>query len=157
MQTVQSLQACTQDYDNKDFCLHVKFSKTKTAFFRSGWPNKGRPPSLTEWCILGLFSLNMIPWYSKRILCHCEGAEKCIFQTLFVISFWQIQASSDDATRIYWCCMHLVEDFFGVKIFFGAKICFRSYTIKIWGQMCPLIFFSWLYEGGGQPFRSACL
>ena len=36
-----------------------------------------------------LFSLNMILWYSKRILFYCEGAENCIFQALFVISFWQ--------------------------------------------------------------------
>ena len=47
------------------------------------------------------FPLKMIPWYSKRIFCHCEGAEKCLFQALFVISFWQTQASSDGATRIY--------------------------------------------------------
>ena len=62
------------------------------------------PPSLTiSICEnFGLFfPLKMIPWYSKRFFCHCEGAEKCPFQALFVISFWQTQASSDGATRIY--------------------------------------------------------
>ena len=31
---------------------------------------------------LGLFSpLNMIPWYPKQILLHCEEPEKCIEKT----------------------------------------------------------------------------
>ena len=64
------------------------------------------------WKNLDLFSSNMIPWYWKLILCHCEGAEKMHFSDNFCHYFL---ASSDDATCIYWCCMHLVNDFFGVK------------------------------------------
>ena len=30
-----------------------------------------------------------------------KGVENALFQAIFVISFWQIQASSDGATRIY--------------------------------------------------------
>ena len=82
------------------------------------------------WC-LPQTEWNTIPWYSKRILCHCEGAEKCIFQTLSFL-FAKLRHlvimlhTSIDAACIYW------KIFFGVK-FFGAKICFRSYTIIIRG------------------------
>ena len=82
----------------------------------------------------------MIPWYSKRIFCHCahvKGLNKSIFQTLFVIFFGKFRHlvmmlhASIDAACIKW------KIFLGSKIFFGAEICFWSYTIIIWGEMCP--------------------
>ena len=60
--------------------------------------------------MLGLFSLNMIPWYSKRILLHyCKGAEKMlkILRKKIII------------------------------FVFLVKICFLSNIIIIWGRMYP--------------------
>ena len=53
---------------------------------------------------------------------HSEGAEKCLFPAFLVISFWQTQASSDGATRIY-AQPKMVKN--GKK---NAKIRFRPYT-----------------------------
>ena len=50
----------------------------------------GSPPSsLTKTIcenVRPFFPLNMIPWYPKQILLHCEEAEKCIFN-VFLLPF----------------------------------------------------------------------
>ena len=47
------------------------------------------PPRLTDSIcekFRTFFLLNMIPWYPKQILLHCEEAEKCIFD-VFLLPF----------------------------------------------------------------------
>ena len=70
-----------------------KSSKKKTGMNRSGWPIQGgggHPPARLTDSICEkfrtFFLLNMIPWYPKQILLHCEEAEKCIFD-VFLLPF----------------------------------------------------------------------
>ena len=44
----------------------------KKKLWKSGQADRFRP----------FFPLNMIPWYPKQILLHCEEAEKCIFNVV---------------------------------------------------------------------------
>ena len=59
-----------------------KYSTTKTV------EGGGPPPSLTA-SICENFKtfnpLNMIHWYPKQILLHCEEAEKCIFNVVLML------------------------------------------------------------------------
>ena len=64
--------------------------KKKTGMNRSGWPLQGGGHPLI--CLTAsicenfrtFFPLNMIPWYPKQILLHCEEAEKCIFDVFLL-------------------------------------------------------------------------
>ena len=93
--------------------------------------------------------------------CHWCSAEFLVIVAMtrsWILNyiFSEKKASSDAATCIYWYCMHLVEDIFGVNFFFGAKIRFRPYTIiqLIRGLE---IFFSWPKAGGGGSTFSVSL
>ena len=95
------------------------FSSPRPSIYQQSRTTSAMKDNCHPWNLSGgnlssgnFFSSNMIPWYWKLILCHCEGAEKMHFSDNFCHYFL---ASSDDATCIYWCCMHLVNDFFGVK------------------------------------------
>ena len=83
-------QPLDQDWNNVNSSKgsHQK----KTVMKRSGWPIQGggHPPTRLTDSICEkfrtFFLLNMIPWYPKQILLHCEEAEKCIFD-VFLLPF----------------------------------------------------------------------
>ena len=78
---------------------------------------------------------NMILWCTKHISFHCEGAEKCIFHALFMITNWNY---------VLWRLLILLISThpFILSIYhildFWCKIRFRIHIIIIQGQMHPL-------------------
>ena len=89
--------------------------KQKRLFYVEADPKGGGagapPPSQTiSICEnLGPFLLNMIPRYSKRIFCNYEGAE-CLFQALFVITFWQTQRRCSSVfCKLRWDCWFILN------------------------------------------------
>ena len=85
---------CLYNTDNCCICKNDK-GRGKKNLGKSGQADRfggdgGSPPSsLTETICENFrtfFQLNMIPWYPKQILLHCEEAEKCIFD-VFLLPF----------------------------------------------------------------------
>ena len=74
----------------------------------------------------------MVHWYPKQILLHCEEAEKCIFDALLTVPRQLKPWISWNVSR--WLLGGWVGEQGGVsgqKIFFGGKIRFESYIIRI--------------------------
>ena len=104
----------------------------QTGRFRGG----GSPPSSLTASICENFRtfypLNMVHWYPKQILLHCEEAEKCIFDALLTVPRQLKPWISWNVSR--WLLGGWVGEQGGVsgqKIFFWGKIRFESYIIRI--------------------------
>ena len=96
----------------------------------------GSPPSSLTASICENFRtfypLNMVHWYPKQILLHCEEAEKCIFDALLTVPRQLKPWISWNVSR--WLLGGWVGEQGGVsgqKIFFRGKIRFDSYIIRI--------------------------
>ena len=88
--------------------------------------------------ILGLFFNEYDSLIIKTDFVLLRRVWKCIFHALFQKVFFSFLFG-----KLWWCYTYLVMLHAFFWVIFCGKICFRSYLIIIWGQMYPLIFFSW--------------